>query len=178
MTTYKRRRNGKYKPDWDRGDGWMRTKAEWQDFDKAVDKTVDLVELKEMWTPASGSTITINHPSIEGISFDLLVEPKEYHAGTGRKRKPTKYGITLSRDGVSSYLPFIPHPGSTPSHAHQGAWHHKQSWSAAVKELIHNIIPLYDAHREAMQLWSMVQQQDQQQVPEVPELGQDKAPAA
>ena len=74
MTNFTRRRNRGYKPDWD-GNGWMETKAEWQDFDKAVDKTVTKEELKDLWCPASGSTITVK-TDIEGLTFDLEVAPR------------------------------------------------------------------------------------------------------
>lgn len=156
MTTYKRRSSGKYKPDWDRGNGWMRTKDEWQDYDKAEDKTVSVAELQDLWCPASGSTITVE-TDIEGLTFDLEVGAKEYN-GT-RKRKPTRFAVTYTLNGETAYYPFIPLPNAWPERLDTGAWHFKQSWSQAVKTLTKEILPAYAKHCDSMCLRSVVQRQ-------------------
>ncbi|QNI58954.1 hypothetical protein SynBIOSU31_02088 [Synechococcus sp. BIOS-U3-1] len=177
MTTYKRRKNGQYKPDWDRGNGWMQTKSEWQDIDKAVDKTVSLDELQELWCPASTSTITVNHPDIPGLSFDLEVGLKEYHPETKRKRKPTSFGITYRFNGFVYYLPFIPLPGTEKDKTHHNAWHSKFSWSQAVRTLTKEIITSYVEESQAMSLWGLASEQ-LGEVPEVPKTGEEEASAA
>ena len=176
MTNFTRRRNRGYKPDWDRGNGWMETKAEWQDFDKAVDKTVTKEELKDLWCPASGSTITVK-TDIEGLTFDLDVGPKEYHYDTGRKRKPTAFGVMYRSESGVLYYPYIPLPHASIEQIESGAWHKKFSWSAAVKELLTKIIPAYEKEGDTMCLRAVAQQQVGQ-VPELPESGEDEAPAA
>ena len=176
MTSYTHRRNRGYKPSWDKGNGWMETKAEWQDFDKAVDKTVTKEELKELWCPASGSTITVK-TDIEGLTFDLDVGPKEYNLDSGRKRKPTAYGVTYRSGSAVIYYPYIPLPNASRESLESGAWHKKFSWSAAVKELLKNIIPAYEKEGEAMCLRAVASEQVGQ-VPELPESGEDEAPAA
>lgn len=176
MASYKRRNSGQWKPDWDRGNGWARTKDEWQDFDKAVDKTVDVADLKDMWCPASGSTISVKC-EIEGLSFDLEVLPKEYHKDSGRKRKPTRFGISFTSNGRTIYEPYIPLPNANPELPHHSAWHSKQSWSAAVRELLNSIIPAYVKQSETMCLRAMASKR-QQIVPKLQEPGEEQAPAA
>lgn len=151
--TYKRRGNGSWKPDWDRGNGWKRTKDEWQDYDKAEDKTVSVAELQELWCPASGSTITVE-TEIPGLTFDLEVGPKEYN-GT-RKRKPTRFGVTYTLNGKTAYYPFIPLPNAWKDRIDTGAWHFKQSWAQAVKTLTNEIIPAYVKEGDAMCLRTVV----------------------
>lgn len=143
--TYTKRNSGKYKPSWDRGNRWKQTKDEWQDFDKAVDETVDPSELAEMRCPASGSTIKVKCDHIApGLLFVLHVQPKEYqpntrpYGGKWNYRKPTSFGREL--DGKTDY--YIPLPGALAPH--RGAWHEKKSWSQAVKTLLNEIIPAYE----------------------------------
>ena len=71
MISNTRRRNRGYKPSWDKGNGWRQTKEEWQDYERAADKTVTKEELKDLWCPASGSTITVR-TEVEGLTFDLV----------------------------------------------------------------------------------------------------------
>lgn len=176
MTSFTRRRNRGYKHAWDKGNGWMETKAEWQDFDKAVDKTVTKEELKELWCPASGSTITVK-TDIEGLTFDLEVGPKEYNPESGRKRKPTAFGVTYRSGSSIIYYPFIPLPNASPAELHSGAWHKKFSWSAAVKELLNNIIPTYEKEGETMCLRAVASEQERV-MSQLPKSGEDEAPAA
>ena len=173
---YNKRRNGSYKPSWDRGNGWKETKPEWQDFDKAVEKTVNLEELNDMWCPASGSTITVV-TDVDGLSFDLEVGPKEYNAARGQKRKPTSFGVTYRGEGKITYYPFIPKPDADTTSIHSGAWHKKFSWSAAVKELTNTIIPAYVKEGEAMCLRRVAQQQ-QPEVLQVQKSGEEETSAA
>lgn len=141
-------------PDWDRGNGWCRTKDEWQDYHKAEDKTVTLEELSDMWCPASGSTISIDvgHLS-DGLIFTLFVGPKEYRLNPGGKtqsRKPTMYG-TNQKMTVG-----IPKPGYEQFTA-GATWVEKMSWSSAVKTLLNEIIPAYEnANSEAVPMRAMV----------------------
>lgn len=175
--TYSRRKNGSYKPDWDRGNGWNEVKSEWQDIDKAKDKTVPLSELKDLWCPASTSVISVPCEEIPGLSFDLEVGLKEYHKESGRKRKPTRFGITYTFNGFINYYPFIPLPGTEKGDAHKNAWHSKFSWSQAVKTLTNEIIPLYVKEGQAMSLWGLAQEQVGE-VPTLPKAGEDQTSAA
>ena len=177
MTNYKRRNSGSWKPDWDRGNGWARTKDEWQDYEKSVTKTIDVADLKDMWCPASGSTISIR-TEVEGLEFDLVVQAKEYHKDSGRKRKPTQFGVTFKGDGRTIYYPFIPLPNANPQLLHTNAWHSKQSWSAAVRELLNSIIPAYVNQSETMCLRAVVQQQCERGMPQLSQSGEEEASAA
>ena len=141
-------------PDWDRGNGWRRVKDEWQDFDKAENKTVSVKDLEDMWCPASGSIITVDVGHLrEGLVFTLMVGPKEYSKptldGPTRKRKPTMYGTNLLS------VAGIPKPGYE-LHSAGSTWQEKKSWSAAVKTLVNEIIPAYEENSEAVRMWSMV----------------------
>lgn len=174
---YSRRNNGSYKPDWDRGNGWNEVKAEWQDIDKAKDKTVPLSELKDLWCPASTSVVAVPCEEIPGLSFDLEVGLKEYHKESGRKRKPTSFGITYRFEGFLYYYPFIPLPGTEAGDAHKNAWHSKFSWSQAVKTLTNEIIPSYVKEGQAMSLWGLASQQLGEVSP-VSSTGEEEASAA
>ena len=154
----------RFKPSWDRGNGWLETKAEWQDIDRRVDKSVTTAELKEMWCPASTSVISVEVPEVPGLSFDLEVGLKEYNPGTGQKRKPTRFGVVLRHDGKVHYLPFIPLASATPETIHAGAWHEKKSWSAAVRTLLNDVIPSYVEKGEALSLWGLAPKQEIGQV--------------
>lgn len=176
MTSNSKRRSGSYRPSWDKGNGWRQTKPEWQDYEKAVDKTVSIAEVKDLWCPASGSTITVE-TEIEGLSFDLNVGPKEYNVSTNKKRKPTCFGVTFTSDGKTVYFPFIPQPTSSPEAVHGGAWHKKMSWSAAVRKLLNTIIPLYVKESETMCLRAVALRQGPK-VLEVQKPGEDQTPAA
>jgi len=173
MSRNKRPYRGKKAP-WDRGNGWKETKAEWQDFDKAVQKTVTMAELADLWCPASGSIITVTC-DVPGLTFDLEVGPKEYHAESGRKRKPTAFGISYRTDkGKTLYYPFIPKADAKATQLHAGAWHKKFTWSSAVRELLNTIIPSYVEEGETMCLRSMALKQGQQ-MPTVQKSGEDEA---
>ena len=155
----------------------METKAEWQDYEKAEDKTVHKTDLADMWTPASGSTITIT-TDVEGLSFDLHVGPKEYHIDTKKKRKPTSFGATYSNFGVTVHYPYIPQPDAGISAIHARAWHHKFTWASAVKELLTKIIPAYENQGETMCLRAVAFERNERQMPEMSEARQEEAPAA
>ena len=130
-----------HKKNQNKGNGWRECFSAFQDFDKAENKQVTVEELKELWVPASGSVISVA-TDIDGLTFELEVQPKEYHTG-GRKRKPTNFAVSYQRDEELVWLPFIPIPTVDPKSIHQGAWHSKLSWSAAVKELTTVILPKY-----------------------------------
>ena len=173
-----RSRRSSYKAPWDRGNGWAEVKAEWQDIEKSVDKTVPLKELKDLWCPASTSTISIPCEEIPGLTFDLVVGLKEYQKDTGKKRKPTRFEMTyVHSDGKVYYYPFIALPNADKTTAHQSAWNYKMSWSAAVRELINTIIPAYVNEGSAMQLWGLVPGEGKE-LPEMSESGEDQASAA
>ena len=155
-------RRKSFKPEWDRGNGWKTTRDEWQDFDKAEEVTISIDQLADFKCPASGSTITITCDHIQpGLAFGLHVGAKEYRPNTrpyGNKymyRKPTQYLRTI--DGKTSGA--IPQPSHGPLTEHHGAWHFKQSWSAAVKTLLNEIIPTYVQHfqGQTVQLRDLVQ---------------------
>ena len=129
-----------------------------------------------MWCPASGSTITVV-TDVDGLSFDLEVGPKEYHAARGQKRKPTSFGVTYRGEGKITYYPFIPKPDADITYIHSGAWHKKFSWSAAVKELTNTIIPAYVKEGETMCLRRVAQQQ-QPEVLQVQKSGEEETSAA
>jgi hypothetical protein len=141
---------------WDRGNGWKETKSEWQDYDKAVEETLTVDELKERWCPPSGSVIKVIHGD---VTFILKVGPKEYRENErfrGKKyeyRKPTYF--ESEHEGGACHT-CIPLPGTT---GHRGAWHKKFTWSSAVKLLTDTIIPLYDEYIEknpTMPVWAVV----------------------
>ena len=140
-------------PEWDRGGGWMQVKPEWQDWDKAEDKTVTPAELQEMWCPASGSSISIdmNHV-LPGLMFRMEVGAKEYkklESGKVSKRKPTFLRSNIDLAGG------IPKPGS--EYVSTGGWNEKKTWSSAVKLMVNEIIPAYEnAESESMCMWSVV----------------------
>ena len=166
-----RSRRSSFKAPWDRGNGWAETKPEWQDLDKAVDKTVPLKELKDLWCPASTSTISIPCDEIPGLTFDLVVGLKEYQRDTGKKRKPTRFEMTYRHsDGSTHYYPFIARPNADKATAHHSAWNYKMSWSAAVRELINTIIPAYVNEGSAMHLWGLVPGEGE----ELPEVSQSR----
>lgn len=140
-------------PEWDRGGGWMQVKPEWQDWDKAVDKTVTPAELQEMWCPASGSSIAIDMDHVlPGLVFRMEVGAKEYkklESGKVSKRKPTflRSNVELASG--------IPKPGN--KFIATGGWCEKKTWSSAVKLMLNEIIPAYEnAEGETMRMWSVV----------------------
>lgn len=146
------RRRGK--PAWDMGDGWRQVKAEWQDVENAVEKTVTPEELKEMWCPAAGSTITIDMGHLlPNLKLFMDVGLKEYRPnprieGKYQYRKPT-----VLRSNVALSLG-IPVPG-LPTTTHN--WCERKTWSSAVKTMIEEVIPSYEqAQSEAMSLWTVV----------------------
>lgn len=142
----------KFKPEWDMGNGWNQVKPEWQDWDKAVDKTVTPDELQEMWCPASGSRINIDMSHVlDGLVFSLEVAAKEYKkvGDAVKKRKPT-----FLRANVQ-YASGIPVPGD--ESVVTGNWCEKKTWTSAVKLILNEIIPAYEnADSQSMCMWSVV----------------------
>lgn len=145
----------KYKPEWDMGNGWNQVKPEWQDWDKAVDKTVTPDELRDMWCPASGSSIQIDMGHVmEGLIFSLEVSAKEYKKDVNgtKKRKPT-----FLRSNIE-YATGIPVPGQ--ENVVTGNWCEKKTWTSAVKLMLNEIIPAYEnADSQSMCMWSVVSRQ-------------------
>lgn len=157
--TYTKRRNGSFKPSYDRGDGWKVTKDEWQDFEKAQDAIVTVQELKDYPCPGSTSTITIPLDHIkEGLKFELHVGLKEYRPSTWGDRKYDYRKPTTLHSNVVGAIG-IPIPGIAP---HISNWCEKKSWSAAVRLVLDEIIPVYEqANLEALPLRTVVPEQDQ-----------------
>ena len=150
--------NKRFKPEWDRGNGWKRTKAEWSDLDKAENLTVSLEELKDLRCPASGSTITVDLSHLlDGLQIYLDVGIKEYrenkkgYGGKYEYRKPT-----MLRSNVKGSQG-IPIPGIDP---HRNNWCEKKTWSSAVKVILEEIIPIYEeANNTTMCMWSVVRRE-------------------